>query len=82
MSTRTLLTAVRRLTQELIPPGEIVAVRMHECQRQADCEAQGRRALGREWRRGDVCIVIMTEDDCSPGPHQHRDEVLIHHRVD
>jgi hypothetical protein len=81
MSTSTLRTAVRRLTQELIPPGAIVTVRCHDCQRPADCEAQARRVLGRAWRRGDVCIVIMTEDDCDAGPHQHDDEVMIHHRV-
>jgi hypothetical protein len=77
MSARTMLTAVRRLAQELIPPGEIVVVQMHECQSEATCEAQGRAALGRPWRAGDLLVLISQQGPCRRGRHAHDTPVII-----
>jgi hypothetical protein len=82
MSTRTLLTAVRRLSQELIPPGAIVTVQRHGCEDEAALEARALDALGRRWRPGDMFIVVNVEGPCPQGPHAHDDRLSISPRIE
>jgi hypothetical protein len=82
MSTTSLRTSVKRLSQAVLPRGEVVVTHAHPCQRADDLEAQALRALGRPWRPGDLLITIEMVEPCpDEGPHDHDDEVIIYHRT-
>jgi len=82
MSTSSLRTQVRRLAQELIPPGELVIVLVHECEAEVSAKARGLAALGRPWRAGDMLVLISQQGPCSSSPHAHQEPVIISPRKD
>jgi hypothetical protein len=81
MSLSTLRTQVKRLSQELIPPGAIVTVQRHGCEAEAALETSALDALGRRWRPGDLFIVVHVEGPCPQGPHAHDDRITISARI-
>lgn len=81
MRAGSLLSRVQRVEGVLTPPGEIVAMPVHECQSEASCETRALAALGRPWRAQDVLVLITMQGPCPAGPHTHDAQVSISPRI-
>jgi len=82
MSVSSLRTQVKRLSQVWSPAGQVVVVKVHACQTDAELQAKASAALGREWRASDLLILSTVEGPCPKGKrkHAHEDPIIIYAR--
>ena len=73
VSLSSLRTEVRRLSKAWIPPGHIIVIQAHACQTAAELQAKARAALGREWREGDMLVLVEMTEDPARRRHHHND---------